>query len=65
MGRTRIHKDLKEKQKAYRERKKGLGYRQISVIVPESIYGEIEGNPGLLVEAYIKVRKRRRGKTEK
>ncbi len=62
MPRPRVYEDLKKKQKAYRDRKKASGYRQISVIVPESIYGEIRGNPSVLVEAYLKVHKRGRGK---
>ena len=57
MGRKKLYSGSKEKQKAYRERKKKAGYRQISIVVPEKIYSEIEGNPSLLVEAYVKLHK--------
>jgi len=62
MGRHKVYKDSKEKQKAYRERKKGSGYRQLSVMVPESVYGALKGNPGLLVEAYIELHKTKKGR---
>jgi len=61
MGRKKLYKDIKDKQRAYRERKKKAGYKQISVLVPENIYKEIEGNPNLLVEAYRKFRKAKKG----
>jgi len=61
VGRKKLYKDLKEKQKAYRERKKKSGYKQISVSVPGNIYNEIAGNPNLLLEAYIKLRKTKKG----
>jgi len=61
MGRKKLHKDSKEKQRAYRDRKKKSGYRQISVLVPENIYKDIEGNPNLLLEAYMKLHKAKKG----
>lgn len=61
MGRKKLYKNLGEKQKAYRKRKKKAGYRQISVLVPENIYKEIAGNPTLLLEAYMKFHKAKKG----
>lgn len=54
MARIRkIYKTRREKQKAYRERKKKQGYKSICLYVPEYLFLFIKGYPERLVEAFV------------
>lgn len=55
--RKKIYDSAKERQKAYRERKKKAGYKRIVIDVPESLYPFIKGKPATLVAAFIEYAK--------
>jgi len=50
---AKIYNDRREKQKAYRERKKKRGNRLVTLYVPEHIYPFIKGRPEILIDAFI------------
>lgn len=51
--RKKIYESPKERQKAYRERKRDAGYRRVVVDVPEHVYAFIKGRPSELVDMFI------------
>ena len=51
--RKKIYDSPKERQKAYRERKKKAGYRRVVIDVPEYLYMFIKGKPSALVTGFI------------
>lgn len=57
MGKTKIYADGNVKQKAYRERKKELGYRNVLVLVPEHLFLFIKGEPTKLTESFVTLHK--------
>lgn len=57
MGKPKIYADIKEKQKAYRERKKKSGYRNVLVLVPEHLSLFIKGDPSKLTDSFITLHK--------
>lgn len=53
--RKKIYDSPKERQKAYRERKREAGYRRIVIDVPEHVYAFIKGRPSELVDMFIEL----------
>lgn len=51
--RKKIYESPKERQKAYRDRKKEAGYRRVVIDVPEHVYAFIKGRPSELVDMFI------------
>lgn len=51
--RKKIYESPKERQKAYRERKKEAGYRRVVIDVPEYLYMFIKGKPSALIRGFI------------
>lgn len=55
--RKKIYSDQKEKQKAYRKRKRKSGYRGVLVLVPEHLFLFIKGEPAKLTDAFVTLHK--------
>lgn len=53
MSKTKIYANGNVKQKAYRERKKKLGNRNVLVLVPEYLFLFIKGEPSKLKDSFI------------
>lgn len=55
--RKKIYESPKERQKAYRERKKKAGYRRVVIDVPEHVYAFIKRRPADLVSMFLEFAK--------
>lgn len=57
MGKKKVYSDVNEKQKAYRERKKKSGFRNVLVLVPEHLFLFIKGEPAKLIDSFVSLHK--------
>ncbi|MBF0506357.1 MAG: hypothetical protein HQL09_05935 [Nitrospirae bacterium] len=53
----KIYSNNAERQKAFRERRKKVGFQTTTLMVPDYIHAEIKGEPVKLLEAYIEYNK--------
>ncbi len=49
----KIYSNNAERQKAFRERKKMVGFKTTTLMVPDYIHAEMKGEPVKLLDAYI------------